>query len=121
MFLYHKTTNRSFYDSRFHAARQAGFHEVLFCNTRGELTEGAISNLFLRKGGRWFTPALECGLLPGLRRAERMRELRAAEASLTLTDLTAADEVIVGNSLRGDGRVAELVTETGETFRPVTG
>lgn len=121
VFLYHKTTNRNFYDSRFHAARQAGFHEVLFCNTRGEVTEGAISNLFLRKGGRWFTPALECGLLPGLRRAERMRELQAEEASLTLADLTSADEVIVGNSLRGDGSVAELVTETGKTFRPVTG
>lgn len=111
VFLYHKTTCREFYNTRFHAAREAGWHEVLFCNEKGELTEGAISNVFLRKGKRWFTPALECGLLPGIWRAVRMREWNAEEAHLVPGELFEADEVILGNSLRGEGRVAELCVE----------
>jgi len=111
VFLYHKTTCREFYNTRFHAARESGWHEVLFFNEKGELTEGAISNVFLRKGERWFTPALDCGLLPGIWRAARMREWNAEEAHLSLRDLLDADEVVIGNSLRGDGHVAELSRE----------
>jgi len=112
VFLYHKTTCREFYNTRFHAARESGRHEVLFCNEKGELTEGAVSNIFLRKGTRWFTPALGCGLLPGLWRAARLREWNAEETHLVPGDLFEADEVVIGNSLRGEGRVAELVQES---------
>ncbi len=55
-FLFHKTTERPLYGSAFEAARREGFDDVLFLNRRGEVTEGAISNVFVEKGGRWFTP-----------------------------------------------------------------
>ncbi len=102
VFLFHKTTNRSLYDNEFKRALGAGFDEVVFLNEKDEVTEGAISNIFIGKDGKWFTPPLECGLLPGIWRAKTIRELHAREKVLKLEDLTAANRIIVGNSVRGD-------------------
>ncbi|NJO67551.1 MAG: aminodeoxychorismate synthase component I, partial [Rhodospirillales bacterium] len=63
---YHKTTQRTLYEAEL--ARQTaetGCHEVLFVNEHGELTEGAWTNLFLRRGDRLLTPPARCGLLIG--------------------------------------------------------
>jgi len=101
VYLRHKTTHRALYDSEFAAAQAAGFDDVLFLNERGELTEGAISNLFLRRDGRLLTPSLTSGLLPGVYRRHMLETLpRAAEAVLTLDDLRAADAVFLCNSVR---------------------
>ncbi|HSA66196.1 MAG TPA: aminotransferase class IV, partial [Methyloceanibacter sp.] len=60
-------------------------------------------NLFIELDGRLFTPALTCGLLPGTLREELIDLPRAAasEAILTLADLTRADRIFLGNSVRG--------------------
>ncbi len=105
-FLFHKTTNRSLYDCAFAAATSAGFADVLFFNARGELTEGAISNVFIEKGGRRYTPPLSCGVLPGVYRRyllESMPEIE--EKILTLDDVKSADAVFICNALRGLRRV----------------
>jgi para-aminobenzoate synthetase/4-amino-4-deoxychorismate lyase len=65
VFLRHKTSIRSTYD----AAWRAGAFDTLFFNERDELTEGGRSNVFVQVDGRWITPALSCGLLPGVMRA----------------------------------------------------
>lgn len=114
-FFYHKTTRRQFYDQEM--ARQkdrTGCDEVLFLNRRGELTEGTRTNLFVERGGRLFTPALRCGLLPGTLREELLDLPRAAasEAVLTEADLADADRVYLGNSVRGLVR-AELLQDGG--------
>ncbi|NVJ99450.1 MAG: aminodeoxychorismate synthase component I [Alphaproteobacteria bacterium] len=103
VFLRHKTTNRQRYDGAFAKGQKAGFDDILFFNDRGELTEGAISNVFLVKDGKWFTPALECGLLPGVLRTHLLKTHSPAitEKILTRSDLLAADELYIGNSLRG--------------------
>ena len=44
--------------------------EVIFRNERSELTEGARSNIFIRRDGVLLTPPLSSGLLPGILRAE---------------------------------------------------
>ena len=67
-FLFHKTTNRALYANAFKAAREAGFEDVLFLSARGEVTEGAVHNVFVEKNGRWMTPPVACGLLPGVYR-----------------------------------------------------
>jgi para-aminobenzoate synthetase/4-amino-4-deoxychorismate lyase len=109
VFLYHKTTNRDFYNRHFHDARENGFDEVIFFNERNELTEGAISNIFLRHGNLWSTPLLTCGLLPGIWRDKMMHELNAVEKVLYSRDLKNADEIILGNSVRGKGLAGEIV------------
>jgi len=64
--LFHKTTHRPLYARAFKKATEAGYDDVLFLNQRGQVTEGAISNVFIETGGRWFTPPVECGLLAGV-------------------------------------------------------
>ena len=105
-FLFHKTTNRALYNSAFAAASAAGFADILFLNTRDEVTEGAISNLFIEKSGRWYTPPLDCGVLPGVYRRHLLETLPdVEEKNLSLNDLKAADSVHICNAIRGLRRV----------------
>lgn len=98
--LRHKTTWREFHDSE--QARLAKVaDEAVFVNERGALTEGSRTNIFVRRGGILLTPPLSCGLLGGILRATLLEEGRCREAELTPGDLAAADEVLLGNSLRG--------------------
>ena len=95
-----KTTQRALYD-RARAALPAGIDELLFCNERGELCEGTITSIFvIDQDGRKLTPALSCGLLPGVLRQEMLTE-GWSEAILTPDDLRRAKEIFVGNSFRG--------------------
>jgi para-aminobenzoate synthetase/4-amino-4-deoxychorismate lyase len=98
MLLRHKTTWREFYDEE---QARLGSDEALFCNERGELTEGSRSTIFLRRGGQLLTPPLSCGLLDGVLRRELLEQGACVEAILTPDDLARADEVLLGNSLRG--------------------
>src|SRR6478752_1762159 len=101
---FHKTTRRQFYDREMERQKAlTGCDEVVFLNKKGELTEGTRTNLFIELDGRLFTPALPCGLLPGTLREELIDLPRAAasEAILTLADLTLADRIYLGNSVRG--------------------
>lgn len=110
-FFYHKTTRRQFYEQEMERQKQLnGCDEVVFLNSKGELTEGTRTNLFVELDGRLFTPALACGLLPGTLREELLDLPRAAasEAILTPQDLLAADRLYLGNSVRGLIR-AELI------------
>jgi para-aminobenzoate synthetase/4-amino-4-deoxychorismate lyase len=105
-FLRHKTTRRALYDHSLAAAQANGFDEVLFLNEHGELTEGAISNIFLRSGDRLFTPPLNCGVLPGVFRRHLLEALPAAEECiLFLSDLHKADAAYLCSSLRGMRRI----------------
>jgi para-aminobenzoate synthetase/4-amino-4-deoxychorismate lyase len=106
----HKTTNRPLYDREFARAASLGFHDILFCNRDGHLTEGAITNLFIFSGGSWQTPPVADGLLPGLWREAYLAETGARELSLTLEDVKSADRIILGNSVRGAMEVGEIVS-----------
>jgi para-aminobenzoate synthetase / 4-amino-4-deoxychorismate lyase len=110
-FFYHKTTRRQFFEQEMERQKGlTGCDEVVFLNSKGELTEGTRTNLFVELDGRLFTPALACGLLPGTLREELLDLPRAAasEAILTPQDLLAADRIYLGNSARGLIR-AELI------------
>ncbi len=100
--LFHKTTHRRVYDEAFRAATAAGFDEALFLNMREEVTEGAISNIFVQKGGRYITPPVECGLLAGVYRRHLLNTLANVEERVLLPeDLRAADAVYICNAVRG--------------------
>ncbi|HYN38226.1 MAG TPA: aminodeoxychorismate synthase component I [Rhodospirillales bacterium] len=100
-FLYHKTTRRALYDAELAQARTEGCDEVLFRNERGELTEGAWSNLFVRRGGRLLTPPVACGLLDGTLRRELLDSGAAEERVLRPEDLVGTEAILFGNSVRG--------------------
>jgi para-aminobenzoate synthetase/4-amino-4-deoxychorismate lyase len=104
--LYHKTTHRPLYNAAFEAAHRDGYADVLFFNTRGELTEGSISTVFVEKEGRWLTPPIHCGLLPGVFRRHLLEtQPHIEEVTIFEGDLRAADAVYIGNALRGLRRV----------------
>ena len=67
-----KTTERARYDAA-RAALPAEVHEVLFLNTRGEVCEGTIFNVFVKVEDEFLTPRLGCGLLPGVFREHLLR------------------------------------------------
>ena len=100
--LCHKTTDRELYDRTLALARRNGFDEVLFLNERAEVTEGAISTLFIRQGRQLFTPPLRSGLLNGIfRRYILATRPFTSEKPLTLHDLQTADTIFIANAVRG--------------------
>lgn len=103
LFLQHKTTHRADYDAAWQCAEKEGAFDVLFFNDQGELTEGARSNVFVKLAGRWYTPPLACGLLPGVMRSVLLADpaWSATEKILTRNDLHLAEAVVVCNALRG--------------------
>ncbi|WP_368186747.1 aminotransferase class IV family protein [Aestuariibius sp. HNIBRBA575] len=94
--LAHKTSRRAIYDAA-RAHIPDGVDELVFLNERDEICEGTITNLFLVDQKR--TPALTCGVLPGIQR-EIALEQGYSEAIVTLSDLQNGG-FMMGNSLRG--------------------
>lgn len=103
LFLRHKTTHRVEYDAAWQCAEKSGAFDVLFFNDQGELTEGARSSVFVQLDGRWYTPPLACGLLPGVMRSVLLADpaWAATEKVLTRNDLHSAQAVVVCSALRG--------------------
>ncbi|MGB4064449.1 MAG: aminodeoxychorismate synthase component I [Azonexus sp.] len=101
----HKTTDRALYDEALKALDgDPQLFDVIFLNERGEVAEGARSNVFVEREGVLLTPPLASGALPGVLRAELLANGRAREAVLCPADL--ADGFWLGNALRGLVRVS---------------
>jgi para-aminobenzoate synthetase/4-amino-4-deoxychorismate lyase len=106
--LRHKTSDRGFYEDARDAARAAGVEEALFITPEGEITEGAITNVFVPgEDGVLITPPLSLGLLPGVLRRSLIEASRAREGRVTPDDLRGG--FYIGNALRGlhPARLAE--------------
>jgi para-aminobenzoate synthetase/4-amino-4-deoxychorismate lyase len=109
VFLYHKSTRRDLYDDeRSRVVDNNGYHEVLFSNEKGEVTEGSYNNIFLQQDGRLITPPLSCGLLPGVFRKYLLQQYPelVVEKPFTIKDIEHAEALYIGNSVRGLVRVA---------------
>lgn len=103
LFLRHKSSVRARYDAAWRAAEAQGAFDMLFFNERGELTEGGRSNVFVQLDGRWLTPPLSSGLLPGIMRSVLLDDpaWQAAEAVITRDMLARATAIVLCNALRG--------------------
>jgi para-aminobenzoate synthetase / 4-amino-4-deoxychorismate lyase len=97
--LRHKTSDRGFYEDARRVAQGEGAHEAVFVRDDGLVTEGAISNLFVKRAGALLTPPAALGLLPGVLRGRLLAEGAAQEAELTIADLEGG--FLLGNALRG--------------------
>ena len=85
-------------------ARSSGFDEALHLNFSDEVCEGAISNIFFIKNGVVKTPAVKCGLLPGIMRGKVIEKLKQKnipfqEGRYSFSEFIEADEVFITNSL----------------------
>ena len=63
-------------------ARAAGADEALLLSSEGGLCCGAVANLLVRSDGRWLTPPLRSGCLPGVMRGRALTLGLAVEADL---------------------------------------
>ncbi|MBU1006492.1 MAG: aminotransferase class IV, partial [Candidatus Omnitrophica bacterium] len=103
IFLYHKTTNRDLYDKEHKKWAGKGYADVIFTNEKNQVTEGAISNIIIKKKGNYYTPPVECGLLDGVFRGSLFsgRKITIKEKVLYKDDVRKADEIYIVNSVRG--------------------
>jgi para-aminobenzoate synthetase / 4-amino-4-deoxychorismate lyase len=100
--LAHKTTRRDFIEAELkRLTAKTGCGEVLFFNENEELCEGSYTNVFILKHGQMLTPPVASGLLPGVLRQALIEAGQAHEQVLTLDDIRTADEIYIGNSVRG--------------------
>lgn len=112
LFLYHKTTNRTYYNEQLEECKTKGIDDCILFDTNEQILETNIRNLFLRKGKVWMTPSLETGGLPGVFREALIRKGWVKETVLYKTDLETAEEILLGNSLRGFERVEFISNST---------
>jgi para-aminobenzoate synthetase/4-amino-4-deoxychorismate lyase len=99
LWLRHKTTRRAVYSTR--AERHPDADDVVLVDRHGRVTETTIANLAVRLDGRWWTPPLAAGCLPGVERGRLVELGQLTERDLTPADLRRADGLAVVSSLRG--------------------
>jgi para-aminobenzoate synthetase / 4-amino-4-deoxychorismate lyase len=99
-FLYHKTTHRDHYDAA--RASRPGFDDVVLWNERGEVCETTIANLAIEIDGKWVTPPVSSGLLPGTLRAEMLARGELMERVVTVDELKGVANIRLFNSVRGE-------------------
>ena len=102
----HKTTAssvRDFYSKAYNQLDPKGkIFDIIFFNESGFLTEGTKTCIFVEKNNKLFTPALDCGVLPGVMRNKILQGKSTAKtAYLTKADLLSADKIWLANSVVG--------------------
>lgn len=106
--VYHKTLNYGDCILEKRAAMAAGIHEMIFINTKGQISEGTVSNIFFVRKNTVYTPQLSCGLLPGILRSYIMERFPVTETIIYPDELVYYDECFVTNSLMGIMPVKQL-------------
>ena len=107
IFLQHKTNFRSVYNAEYKKAVKKGLADYIFTNEKGEITEGCITNIFIKKNGRFYTPPLSSGLLNGIYRKALLKTNPKLykEKIISLKVIKAAEEIYLCNSVKGLFRV----------------
>jgi para-aminobenzoate synthetase / 4-amino-4-deoxychorismate lyase len=94
--LYHKTTDRRLYTQ----AQRPSYDDVILWNENGELTEFCIGNLLAEMNGKYYTPPIECGLLPGTYRESLLEQGTIQERIIRIKDLANCSRIFLINSVR---------------------
>ena len=104
----HKTMNYGDCILEKRAATKAGMDERIFLNTKGQIAEGCVSNIFFIRKGEICTPSIDCGLLPGIVRDYVLQTEKVTESYLYPEDLAGCEACFVTNSLMGIMPVRKL-------------
>ncbi|QGH34177.1 aminodeoxychorismate synthase component I [Gracilibacillus salitolerans] len=100
IYLYHKTTNREMYE-KLDQDKPDHVLTSLLWNKEGHITEYTIGNVVVEKDGRFYTPPVSDGLLPGTYREQLIEEKILLEKSVSLSELGEYDQIWFINSVRG--------------------
>jgi para-aminobenzoate synthetase/4-amino-4-deoxychorismate lyase len=98
--LFHKTTRREVYEEGTAGALAAGCDEPLLWNPDGHITESSTANVVLWRDGRWVTPPVSAGLLPGVYRAALLDVGLLHEEAISVAEARHASCLWLINSVR---------------------
>lgn len=82
-------------------AIEKGYNEAIFFNTKNQITEGTVSNIFFVKNNIIYTPKISCGLLNGIMRQYVLSNYNITEKIITIDMIDDFDEIFLTNSLMG--------------------
>jgi branched-chain amino acid aminotransferase len=87
-------------------AKENKLNDCLVLNSKGNIADSTIANLFLVKNDRVITPALSEGCIEGVMRKYLLGELRAVgykteETIINVDELEKADELFLTNAIKG--------------------
>ena len=103
-------------------AEAAGLDECLLLNEKGFITEGSVSNIFfVTSRHKLITPALGCGLLPGVTRQVVLKlagssGIETTEGEVRLEDLKGFNEAFLTNSMMEIMPLVEVRGNKGEVI-----
>ncbi|MEC4867154.1 MAG: aminodeoxychorismate synthase component I [Jaaginema sp. PMC 1078.18] len=98
-FIYHKTTYRRHYET--FQKQQPQYDDVILWNEKQEVTESCIANIIVEdRDGKWYTPPIACGLLPGTYRAWLLQQNRVTEKIIPVAELPLYSRIFLVNSVR---------------------
>lgn len=109
----HKTTNYLKNEFALEEAKASNYDEAIFIDELNHLIEGTRTNVFIVTGGKVFTPALDCGVLPGITRkfilqSAKELEIQVQEKIILIDELLQSDEIFLTNSINGIIKVKQL-------------
>ncbi|MDJ1184856.1 aminodeoxychorismate synthase component I [Roseofilum casamattae] len=97
--LYHKTTYRDVYQRA--RSLVGACDDVLLYNEHDEITESTIANVVIYWQGKWITPPVSSGILPGTFRAWLLEMGLIREHVITREIIARSPQPYLINSLRG--------------------
>jgi branched-chain amino acid aminotransferase len=88
------------------AARKSGFDSAIMLDKNGNVSEGAVMNIFLVKDGKLITPSVDSDILEGITRKTileiaREQGIKVEERTVSKEELLAADEVFFSGTATG--------------------
>ena len=89
-------------------AKLLGFDEALVCNDKGFICEGAVTNVIMKIDGRWVTPSVVDGVLPGIIRQLVIENCGVEIESIHISRIKDVESAILLSSLRISQSVASL-------------
>jgi branched-chain amino acid aminotransferase len=81
-------------------ARINGFDEALVTSSDGKVCEGSVCNLLVKIAGRWCTPPLSDGVLPGVMRALVIENCDVIVRSIAISEIESIESAFLLSSLR---------------------
>lgn len=87
-------------------ALKEGYDDALFLNSRGNITETTVANIFFINKNKIYTPSLDSGILPGIIRKKivqiaKQKNVLLKEGCFSQEELMNAEAVFLTNSLMG--------------------
>ncbi len=104
----HKSGSRMMYQSAHHSSRSRGFDDALFADSEGYLLESSTYSICIRLDGKWFTPPLRRGLLPGVMRAWLIQAGFIQERDIRQDELDRFEAVVATNTVQGMRAVSAI-------------